>query len=228
MALVATPALTYNSLRHIDEYEETPPFLETFGRLLHEFGLGDSVVLTRLHKHFELEEGAGEHVVLRLDVAANKIVSAVEPGMPVAKSVVPCTWKVSTNGSLAPVAFVELVGPAAPALASMHAAAIAALQHAPASEAIKAFVNAHALNNLVGVSLDLGSILNVPHGSLLFESTYDGRQQECCVVRSDEHDLASSIATNWSAVPSHEGGVIVLAKCVCNRGANVGHKHVRA
>lgn len=60
----------------------------------------------------------------------------------------------------------------------------------------------------------------------MLENTYEERIQEVTVVHRAGQPSESSITTHWRA-ESSQGGISVRAKCVCNRGANVGHIHKR-
>ena len=99
---VGRDAATYNALRHIDQYEEVPPNLEVLGRELLAWGLQDVVLLTRLHKHFELADG--ERVVQRVDSTTNTIKSSPETG---SSDAVACSWKLFEDGTSAPVSFLD-------------------------------------------------------------------------------------------------------------------------
>ena len=240
-----TPACVYNALRHIDDCTSTPPHLDKLGAVLVEHG-ATSLVITRLHKHFELADG--ERVVLRLHHAAQKLVATVEAEA-VSPDAVACSWQVRADGGLEPVAFID----GSPSLREESAAFVGA-NGATLRGAVTSVLNACKIGALCGLSLDLSRALGVPAGAVLLEATYDGRVQESSVVSAGSCSGEQHIVTHWAA-KEMGGGIATLGKCAdqmlpvglerptqevtpppslpsqnrcyCDRSANSGHRHLK-
>jgi len=212
----AYSAKIYNDLSHVDDLTGTPESLQELSTVIYQHGVSDELLISRMHKHFELKDG--EKVILRIDDNKNMITSVPEAGD--VANAMPCVWNVQPDGILIPVTFIVASGIHADKLRDMRkkvdeCGSTLLLE-------LTSIIKKYGLFNTVGFSLNYLDVLTVPDGTIVNEDTFAGRKQTLSVIHQDGYlkSETDGIFTHWNASARADGIVASMGCCRCDKSGH--------